>query len=85
MDENYLLGIIPSEEGHEFEEEMLRRNLKWLGKIIGYHKHYSQEMIIAVGYDHLFGKNGILSLLAHEGFTLKRMNTTGSFIEFNLW
>ena len=84
MDKAYLLGVIPTEDAPEFEGEMLQRNSKWLGKMIGYHKHYSEGMVGAVGYDHLFGKSGLLRLLAHEGFIFKRMSSTGNFIEFKL-
>ncbi|WP_032112327.1 TraB/GumN family protein [Candidatus Paracaedibacter symbiosus] len=84
IDEDYLLGVIPPEEAPEFEGEMLQRNPKWLGKIIDYHRYYSEGMVAAVGYNHLFGKSGLLNLLSHEGFILKRMSATGDFIEFKL-
>lgn len=84
MEEDYLTGVAPSEESSEFEEEMRARNAKWLDHLIEYHIEHSKKMVVAVGFAHLFGQNGLLKLLSHKGFTLKRMNSAGDFIAFNL-
>ena len=77
IEEDYLSGIIPSEE-ETSEDEMLIRNTDWLSKIINYHIQ-TEKLVVAVGYCHLFGKNGLLNLLSNEGFTFERMDKLGNF------
>lgn len=84
IEENYLMGVIPTLADLTDEEELRIRNLKWFPKLVQYHAQYSEEMIAAVGLSHLFGNYGLLKMLSDNGFTLKRMNDSGDFISFHL-
>lgn len=55
------------------------RNYYWVPKILQAHHGHETPVIIAVGYAHLPGKNGLLNLLEESGFLIERMNSEGNF------
>jgi uncharacterized protein YbaP (TraB family) len=60
-----------------------QRNLLWLPKIMEVFGGLGQgqSMVIAVGFGHLCGENGLLPLLAGKGFTVLAMNKSGQIVE----
>lgn len=64
------------------DDGLKTRNLNWLPKIIEYHKNLSGPVLFTVGAGHVLGKDGLLSLLSKNGFTLKSYTTDGTFIPF---
>ncbi|MDE8611828.1 TraB/GumN family protein [Rickettsia felis] len=49
------------------------RNKAWVSKIEDYLKEYN-NILFAVGNDHLFGEMGLLRLLMDEGYLINRLN-----------
>ncbi len=74
-DINRLAHIISDESLNavNFEEDFLiKRNQKWIPLIIEYIKE--KPSFIAVGTGHLPGKNGLITLLRKQGYTIKPVN-----------
>lgn len=82
VEEDYLSGVTPNGEKDDVDETCKRRNQAWLPRILKYHDQYLDNMIMAVGYRHLFGEDGLLRLLSKEGFAFKRMSINGNFMEY---
>lgn len=88
-DEEYLSGDInlasEDQDDDPFMEKChaIQRNYSWMPKILKLHESQPEgRQLIAVGYGHLFGKDGMLQLLIESGFKITRMDTTGEFVPY---
>jgi uncharacterized protein YbaP (TraB family) len=69
-----MLSSMDSEEIGDFEHLLLtKRNINWIPKIK--EKAAEQPTIFAVGAGHLAGEQGVLWLLAKDGYKLKPLST----------
>ena len=62
-----------------------QRNHHWIKPLLAHIKDKQKcEVLVSVGRYHLLGDEGLLNLLAKEGFTIERCKNDGSFSGFNL-
>ena len=74
QDIDAMLSSMDDDEIGDFEHLLLtKRNINWIPKIK--EKVAVQPTIFAVGAGHLAGENGVLWLLAKEGYQLKPLST----------
>lgn len=63
-------------------ELVIKRNLRWMVKIIEYYETLENPLFV-VGTNHLLGTLGILSLLEKFGFEVTQINAQGALIPFH--
>jgi hypothetical protein len=80
--QKYLQETPPS--ATENDQELTERNKAWLPKILHYFSLHKQRMIVVVGYFHLYGPHGLLSLLAAKNLKIRRFDRSlGTFVPYS--